>query len=240
MLKVKSFSPSAFVVIARNTSSRITPPVLIAGPNANHGAKDKMRLAQVILLLSQTGVLAWTAFLILRYTKATEKYTEATTALLKEAKRQNKMSLRRIVLPQFTADRDHLKLFLQNVGAGCAVNVKIAPVVLGRQTIPNFADLGVIETRFSPVDYLPNGEPKEILPQNYADGVQQQAPALHDWWFHPAKAPAANIDFKISFEDIEGRKYEVRAKVRSDGTTPRRELRIGRIEEVQLEKVAAQ
>jgi hypothetical protein len=193
---------------------------------------------QVVLLVAQTLVLAWTAILILRYTKATEKYTAATTALLREAERQNKISLRPIVLPLFTADREHLKLFLQNVGAGCAVNVVIDPVVLGRQTIPDFADLGVIATRFTAVDYLPSGEPKEVFPQNYADGVQQQAGAIHEWWFHPAKAPRANINFRITFEDIEGRRYEVRANVWSDGTTARRELRIGRIEEVQAQRAA--
>jgi hypothetical protein len=164
-----------------------------------HDAKGEVRLAQVVLLLAQTAVLAWTAFLILRYTRATEQYTRATTSLLNETIRQNKISLRPIVLPEFTGD-PRLKLLLQNVGTGCAVNVMIHPVVLGRQTIPDFADLGVIETRFSRVDYLPSGEPKQIIPTNYADGVEQQVGSIHDWWFHPSKAPAANIDFRISFE----------------------------------------
>ncbi len=191
-------------------------------------------MAQTLLILAQTLVLGWTAFLIRRYTKATENYTKATEALLSETARQNKISLRPIVLPEFTLDTGgNLAFRLRNCGEGCAVNVTIDPLHLGPQVVGGI-NLGAIETRLPPVDYLPSGEARDLTPVNYTNG--QQLPTggnytIFDWWFHTAKAPAIDKHLRISFEDVEGRQYQITAHIYSPGFQPRK-LSIGRVQEI--------
>lgn len=123
------------------------------------------------LLLGQTLVLAWTAYLI-------KRYTDETSGLRKEMVRQNKLSLRPYVVPVFKRENNKPTLWLKNIGHGCAVNIAVSP-----RKIASMAG-GSFEVRLKTPDYLASGDTSETeasywvgdtphtLPPRAADGPE--------------------------------------------------------------------
>lgn len=184
---------------------------------------------ETFVLLLQTAVLLWTAVLIYRYTKSTERYTEETALLRQETVRQNKIALRPFVVPEFGETRERLVFQLRNCGAGCAVNIQIEPVSAGWQEIPG--NSGEVVSRFDVVCYLPAGERAEVATSEYSDN-QRLDGSRDPYWFHPVKAVGPRIELKISFEDVEGRAYRVSATIPAAQPNQHRKLHISRVEEI--------
>jgi len=185
----------------------------------------------LIAIWVQTIVLALTAYLIWRYTKATEKYTSETAALRAETVRQTKLSVRPIVLPEFPVAGAGSNFRLRNCGEGCALNIQILPV----GTIHfNAGELGMghIESRFEPIDYLPAGETVEVNTSTWAnDQKLQNSPFDH--WFLP-RLTGEETTIEITFGDVEGRRYKLQAIILAEqniGNLPRK-VRLGRIEDI--------
>ena len=185
---------------------------------------------QITLLAAQTIVLAMTGYFVWRYTKATERYTHETAGLRAESVRQNKLLLRPIVLPLFYRENT-LGFWLKNCGQGCAVNVGVSPVSTRRYAEGEMS-FGEIETRFGTLDYLPSEAVELVAYSTYADGQSVTGtPFLH--WFHPSE-PGEEIRLLIIFEDIEGRQYEIPARILAEMDLARlpRKVEVGKIREV--------
>jgi len=192
---------------------------------------ESVALAQTVVLSAQTLVLAATGYLVWRYTKATENYTAETAALRAETVRQNKLSLRPIVLPEFPMVQGELGFQLRNCGLGCAVNVQVAPIETNRYAGGEI-DLGRIESGFEQVDYLSSGERADVRVGVYANG-QPLGETLVRYWFHPRqRGPQTAIE--IFFADVEGNRYRLQATVASESDLARlpRKVRIGSVEEL--------
>ena len=159
---------------------------------------------QVGVLALQTIVLAFTAYLVWRYTKATERYTDETSGLRREMVRQNEINLRPVVVPRFEEVPGKHVLRLQNVGAACALNVIVQPIkhVFGEGTslaVPH-------ETRFVPLEYLPAGQITEVLFREYSNGEPTNERFLEKQFF-PTRVNSP-ITMTIWFDDVEGGAYE--------------------------------
>jgi hypothetical protein len=182
---------------------------------------------------AQTLVLAFTAYLIWRYTSATEKYTSVTSDLRVETVRQNELSLRPIVLPEFLGNGADAAMRLRNSGAGCAVNVQVSPVgTLQFAGQEGGMGMGRIETRFEPIAYLPSGERLEVKSGVWADDQKLGNNPFHNW-FHPTR-PGDEIAIEIKFSDIEGRAYRLRALILAEHDLAKlpRSVRLGQIEKL--------
>jgi hypothetical protein len=189
-------------------------------------------LIQTIVLLAQTIVLALTAILVWRYTKATEKYTDEAAALRREAVRQTKISLRPLVLPEFTSAQGQLHFELRNCGVGSAVNL-VLPNITTNHYAAGEINFGMIESRFAPIAYLPSGERVQVGISTFADGAALGAESMFRDWFHPRR-PGPEITIQIQFQDIEARRYRLRVTVNAEhvlGNLPRSVI-IGAIEEI--------
>jgi hypothetical protein len=186
----------------------------------------------VIAVWVQTGVLALTAYLIWRYTSATEKYTTETASLRNEAARQNRLSLRPIVLPEFPSVGVAGIFRLKNCGQGCAVNVLVLPVIALNLNAPEFLDMGQIESRFEPIMYLTAGETAEVMVSTWANN-QKMNQSPFDYWFHP-RIVGEETSIEIRFNDIEGGKYRIRVTVLAEQNVALlpRKVRLGVIEQL--------
>ena len=182
---------------------------------------------------AQTLILAFTAYWILRYTRATEQYTAETVKLRAETVRQSKLSLRPVVLPEFI-DQDVLGNFrLKNCGNGCAINIQVMPVGTMRFAGGNaVGGFGVIETRFDAIEYLASGETKNVEGSIYSDG-QPLGQGVLDDWFHP-RLPGGDETIEIRFSDVEGGRYQLRLQIVAGEDLARlpRTVRLGQIEDV--------
>ena len=119
-----------------------------------------VELVQVAVLGAQTIVLGYTAYLVRRYTWATEQYTAETSELKRAMVRQNEISLRPVVVPIFEEAPGNHVLKVQNVGAACALNVRVQPV---RQVFGEGETFATPhETRFVPLEYLAPGQSAEV------------------------------------------------------------------------------
>ncbi len=186
---------------------------------------------QNALLLVQTVVLAVTGYLVWRYTKATERYTEETAALRKETVRQGRMSLRPIVLPEFPDDHGRLLFRLRNCGIGCALNVRVPPVRTDRYAQGD-VNFGQIESRFDAVGYLTGAGETWVESETFADG-QKLANSPFKQWFHPSR-PGPETTIEITFGDVEGHQYKVAAKIAQQFDLDQlpREVLIGSIQDI--------
>ena len=133
-------------------------------------------------------------------------YTKETYQLRKEMVRQNRLSLRPIVVPVFTS-LGSLTINISNVGAGCALNVRVSAVRIAEDV--NFPER---EIRFNRVSCL---------------NAQTNEPLLHSIW--ESNKPAtrgtgvsvfttiSKKQLTIEFEDVEGQKYITTAMLNHDG-----------------------
>jgi hypothetical protein len=184
----------------------------------------------LIAIWTQTAVLAFTAYLIWRYTNATEKYTAETAALRAEAVRQTKMSVRPIVLPEFPAAGVG-NFRLRNCGEACALNIQVLPV--GTMHFDGGElGMGQIESRFEPIEYLPADEAAEVNTSTWANEQKMQNSPF-DHWFLP-RLTGEETTITITFDDIEGRRYRLQAIIPAEQNLANlpRKVRLGRIEEV--------
>jgi hypothetical protein len=181
-----------------------------------------------IAVWAQTLVLAFTAFLIWRYTRASEKNTDETTKLRAETVRQNKLSLRPIILPEFTDDDIPGSFRLRNCGNGSAINVQVMPVGTAR-----YEGFGVIESRFNALEYLPSGDTATVASHTYADGEPLVRSPFEEW-FHPRLPAAEDTTIELRFADVEGGKYSLRVTIlaEQDLNNLPRTVRLGAIEEL--------
>jgi hypothetical protein len=176
--------------------------------------------------LAQTVVLAITGWLIWSYTRE-------TAALRQEMVRQNRISLRPILLPEFAVGGPGLgSVFrLKNSGQGCAVNIGVSPItILADQE--STTGLGPCEVRFEPLDYLPSGEKSPVSFSVWAGGSKTIGSPF-DAYFFP-QYPGAGTTIQISFQDVEGNKYAVDVTIEGEldrANLPRR-VRIGPIKQV--------
>jgi len=159
---------------------------------------------QTGVLFLQTAVLALTAYLVWRYTKATERYTEETAELKHQMVRQNEINLRPVVVPLFEEAPGKRVFRLQNVGAACALNVTVQPIkhVFGEGTslaVPH-------ETRFVPLEYLPAGQITDVRFREYSNDEPTNESFLEKHFF-PTRVNSP-ITMTIRFDDVEGGAYE--------------------------------
>ncbi len=181
----------------------------------------------------QTAVLAFTAYLIWRYTNATEKYTSETATLRAETVRQSKLSLRPIVLPEFPSVGTAGIFRLRNCGVGCALNICVMP--FGTMHFPGDElglGMGQIESRFEPIGYLVSGETAEVKPSTWANNHKMQNSPF-DYWFHP-RVPGDETTIEIRFSDVEGGRYRLRVVILAEQNIANlpRKVRIGAIEAI--------
>lgn len=190
---------------------------------------------QAGLFLIQAIVLAWTARLVRRYTdetadlrKATERYTDETAGLRKEMVRQNKLSLRPIVVPRYRFLNGKEILNLKNVGNGCALNISASPASLGE------LDGKPLSVRYPTVDCLAPGSEDEIQPSLWI-GEQEHTPP-DPLVQYSALSPGTERTLNIRFGDVEGHAYCVSVVVTVTATNslydPDVRLKLGEIREL--------
>lgn len=133
-------------------------------------------------------------------------YTIETSGLRKQMVRQNRISLRPIVLPRFEVQPVNVRTFrLHNLGGGCAKNVRVTPIPL-----PTDATFGAgCKIRFGCPYYMASGENLIIPYTMYCNDMALTESTSMDSWFFPRGHNKNEIKFSIQFEDIEGHKYEV-------------------------------
>jgi hypothetical protein len=165
----------------------------------------------IVAVWVQTGVLAVTAGFVWWYTRETAK-------LRKEMVRQNKLTIRPIILAEITREQNP-RFSLKNVGSGCAINVVV--------TAKNYGDVkgSQIIGRFEPVEYLPAGVERQVEYFIEVDGRRHNPQAPGDYW------PASGGKFEIRWEDIEGRGYFVAAEM-PPSVTGRKYFNLGPVKEL--------
>jgi beta-lactamase superfamily II metal-dependent hydrolase len=159
----------------------------------------------------QTGVLAVTGVLVWWYTRETAR-------LRKEMVRQNKLTIRPIVLAEVVQEQRR-RLSLRNVGNGCALNVTLSPKTYGS------VRGNEVTGRFEPVEYLPAGDQRQVEYFLDIDGTPATPQSQGDVW------PASGGKFEISWEDVEGQGYLVAAEM-PPSSTGRRHFIVGPVIEV--------
>lgn len=172
---------------------------------------------------SQPALLAVTLLVVLWYTVETFR-------LRKEMVRQNKISLRPIVLPDFDIPARVFRL--RNCGVGCALNVRVSPVRIPRDLAQGlgFGECEC-EIRFEPAYYMPSQERLPTPFSVWAGGQHVASGWLNDWFF-PDRA-TRRISLRISFEDVEGRSYAVPVTIEGTAEQPGipKSVVVGAIEE---------
>ncbi len=151
----------------------------------------------IYAMWAQTTIFAVTAVLVWWYTKETGK-------LRREMVRQNEIHLRPVVVPIFEEAPNQHVFKLQNVGACCALNVRVQPIkhMFGQSTshqIPH-------ETIFNPLDWLASGQAVEVRFTEFSNGKQVDYKFLQNKFF-PAHVTSP-VTITIVFDDVEGGRYE--------------------------------
>lgn len=193
------------------------------------------------LLLVQAIVLAWTAYLIKRYTdetsalrKATERYADETVALRNETARQNKLQLRPILLPTFSEDSNQIpprhRLLLSNVGHGCASNIRLIPLSVPDEYLKGL-HFPAAQVHFSETTYLASGEEAEVGLRLMSEGHVLPEGVFREFFFPDYPGPETSL--VVSFSDIEGGYYRVKITIEAeqDETRLPRRVSIGPIEQ---------
>lgn len=150
------------------------------------------------VMVVQTLVLAITAWLVWRY-------TIETAALRKEMVRQNNLSLRPLVLPEFRRDEHgKLQFWVRNVGNACAVNVEISP--------RKIADPkgGPFEVRFQRCSFLPSGKDNLMEFSTWLGGSPYNSNDPGGYYPpFPSQPLGKTEESTISFSDVEGQRYRI-------------------------------
>jgi hypothetical protein len=177
--------------------------------------------------MSSEAAASWTQAAILLLTAlAIIWYTLETRRLAKEVVRQNEISLRPLVLPEFAGDARQRILKLKNCGTGCALNVRISPIPI----IPaDDIGLGPAEVRFESAYYMATGENLVTPVRVWAKGQPAQQSPFDNWFF--PQYPGGEIMFTISFDDVEGGSYMVPVTIQAEANQARlpRQVRIGSV-----------
>jgi hypothetical protein len=171
---------------------------------------------QTVILLLTAGVVVW--------------YTIETRRLRNEMVRQNTISLRPMVLPQFAGANAQRSFRLRNCGVGCALNVRISPIpIIGEDEL----GLGPAEVRFAQAYYMAAGEDIPIPVRIWAGGRPAERSPFDNWFF--PQYPGAEIKFEISFEDVEGGSFSIPVTILAERDQQRlpREVRIGAVRQIQ-------
>jgi hypothetical protein len=160
--------------------------------------------AQIVVLALQTVVLGLTAYWVWRYTKATERYGEETSRLTHEMVRQNEIALRPVVVPIFEENQGHFLLKLQNIGIGCALNVRVCPIP-HEFGVPNHPIHH--ETRFGPIGYIAQGQIEKVELKEYSEGSPTTKNFLENKFF-PGRVTSTTT-MTLLYDDVEGGAYEL-------------------------------
>lgn len=192
-------------------------------------------------LAVQAIVLAWTAYLIKRYTdetsaqrKATERYADETVALRNETARQNKLQLRPILLPTFSVDMSQTslkhRLLLSNVGHGCASNIRLIPLSVPDEYLKEL-NFPSAQVNFSEITYLASGAEAEVRFRLISQGHVLPESVFREFFFPDYPGPETSL--VVSFSDIEGGYYRVKITIEAEQDEKRlpRRVIIGPIEQ---------
>lgn len=168
---------------------------------------------------TQAGILFLTALAIVWYTFETRR-------LAREVVRQNEISLRPLVLPEFAGNAAQRSFKLKNCGTGCALNVRISPIPIAPA---DEIGLGPAEVRFQPAYYMAAGENTPRQARVWAAGKPTQNSPFDNWFF-PQYA-GSEITFTISFDDVEGGSYIVPVTIHAEQNAARlpRQVKIGSV-----------
>lgn len=150
------------------------------------------------VMIVQTLVLAITGLLIWRY-------TIETTALREEMVRQNNLSLRPVVLPEFRrGEHEMVQYWVRNVGNACAVNVAISPRrITEKGGVP-------FELRFKGCAYLPPGKDSLMEGSPWLGESPHHPPHSGDYYpAIPVSSLAKSEESEIRFSDVEGQRYGI-------------------------------
>jgi hypothetical protein len=171
---------------------------------------------QVVILFLTTAVIVW--------------YTIETHRLRNEMVRQNAISLRPMVLPQFAGAHPQRSFRLKNCGVGCALNVRISPIPIIEAD--NFG-LGPAEVRFEQAYYMAVGEDIPTPVRIWAGGQPAERSPFDNWFF--PQYPGGEVKFEISFEDVEGGAYSIPVMIlaQNDQRKLPREVKIGAVRKIQ-------
>jgi len=109
----------------------------------------------------------------------------------------------------------------------------VMPVLALRLNDPeHFLDMGQIESRFEPIEYLPTGQTTEVIVSTWANN-QKMNGSPFDYWFHP-RVVGEETTIEIRFNDVEGGRYRLLATILAEqkvASLPRK-IRLGAIEEI--------
>jgi hypothetical protein len=168
---------------------------------------------------TQAAILLLTALAIIWYTFETRR-------LAKEVVRQNEISLRPLVLPEFTGNAGQRIFKLKNCGTGCALNVRISPIPIAPA---DDIGLGPAEVRFAPAYYMATGENIPTSVRVWAAGQPTQQSPFDNWFF--PQYQGGEITFTISFDDVEGGSYMVPVTIEAEANAARlpRQVKIGSV-----------
>jgi len=151
----------------------------------------------VYAVWTQTAVLLVTGVFICWYTIETSRLRSAMV-------RQNEISLRPVVVPVFEEAPGRYVLKLHNVGAACALNVRIQPL---KQVFGEGTSLAVPhETRFVPIEYLAAGQITEVQFREYSNDEPTNERFLEKKFF--PRRVGSPTTMMICFDDVEGGGYE--------------------------------
>ena len=171
---------------------------------------------------TQAGILLLTALAIAWYTLETRR-------LEKEMVRQNDISLRPLVLPEFAGNAAQRSFKLKNCGTGCALNVRISPIPIA---LADEMDLGPAEVRFTPAYYMAAGEDIRTPVRVWAAGQPTQDSPFDNWFF--PQYPGGEIAFAISFDDVEGGSYTIPVTIHAEMSPAHlpRDVKIGSVRKI--------
>ena len=117
---------------------------------------------------------------------------------------QNEISLRPVVVPVFEEGPGRHVLKLHNIGAACALNVRIQPL---KQVFGEGTSLAVPhETRFVPIEYLAAGQITDVQFREYSNDEPTNESSLEKKFF--PRRVVSPIRMTICFDDVEGGGYE--------------------------------
>jgi len=184
-------------------------PFLVAAVNCR---QDAASWAQVVILALTALVIVW--------------YACETRRLVREVVHQNEISLRPLVLPEFSGTGAHRVFRLKNCGIGCALNVRVSPIVI---TLADQAGLGPAEQRFDSPYYMAAGEVLEIPTKVWVAGQPMEHSTFDNWCF--PHYPGDEIQFEILFGDVEGGSYAIPVVIRAEHDQARlpRQVEIGAV-----------
>jgi hypothetical protein len=180
------------------------------------GSSSIATWVQNLILLVTAGIIVW--------------YTIETYRLRREMVRQNVMSLRPLVLPEFVR-APNFGFFLKNCGAGCALNVRVSPIPIIAND--NFG-LGPSEVRFEPAYFMSVGERLGTPSKIWSAGVPTQRSPLDTWYF--PQLPGDEVKFEIYFDDVEGGSYKIPVTIHAETDSnllPRR-VQIGSVTRIKF------